>query len=259
MSRTVNRTASPTADRVSRAAGHPVAVVCRGLLRGHWSVGRWAFPVIAVAATLVIVVWAAIGTPTTSIVGFSRQGMMWFPFSLSIAIAVGQVNVHVAMGRTRRTLGRAAVLAALVMSVVYAVGLVVLMQVERGVYAVAGWQHVIVDQLTFVSDTSQVGLLVGEYLVTTATAQLSGLLCGITYYRFGGWVGTLSLPLTVGPVLLVLAGVSADVPFLSGDLAVGTVGGGALRAVVVVVVLAAVVVAFQRILRSTPVRTAALI
>lgn len=244
---------------MSRLVGDSVAVAFRGLFRGQWSIGRWAFPTIAVAAAVAIAVWATVGTPTKSVVGFSRQGMMWFPFSLAIAIAVGQVNVHIAMGRTRRALGRAVVLTALAMSVVYAVGIVALVQVERGVYAVAGWEHAIGDELTFVSDTSQIALLVGEYLVTTATAQLSGLLCGITYYRFGGWVGTLTLPLTVGPVVLVLAGMSADVPFLTGDLAVGTVGGGLVRAAVAVVVMAAVVVAFQRILRSTPVRTAALI
>ncbi len=244
---------------MSRVLRPSVATVCRGLFRGQWSIGRWAFPVIAVAAAVAIVVWASIGDPTKSIVGFSRQGMMWFPFSLSIAVAVGQVNVHVAMGRTRRTLGRAAVLAALALSVVYAGGLVALIQVERGVYAMAGWQHAVGDDLAFVSDTSQVGLLFGEYLVTTATAHLCGLLCGITYYRFGGWVGTLTLPLTVGPLALVLAGMSADVPFLTGDLAVGTVGGGVLRAAVAAVVLAAVVVAFQGILRSTPIRTAPLI
>ncbi len=244
---------------MTRVLSRSVATACRGLLRGQWSVGRWAFPVIAVAAAIAIVVWASIGEPTKSIVGFSRQGMVWFPFSLSIAIAAGQVNVHVAMGRTRRALGRAAVLVALAMSVVYALGLVVLVQVERGVYAVAGWHHVISDGMTFASDTSQVGLLFGEYLVTTAVAQLCGLLCGITYYRYGGWVGTLSLPLTVSPVLLVLAGMGAEASFLSGDLAVGTVGGGAVRAAVAVVVMAAVIVAFQRILRGTPLRTAPLI
>ena len=36
-------------------------------------------------------------------------------------------------------------------------------------------------------------------------AYVSGLLVGMTYQRVGGWWGTLALPLTAGPVLLVFA------------------------------------------------------
>ncbi len=241
---------------MTRLLGRSAAATYRGMLRSQWSVARWAFLTVVVLAGVAVALLAAFGTPEVSVVGFARQGLIWFPFSMAIAVIVGFVNVHVAMGQTRRALGRAAVLTAVTLAVVYAAGLVAVLQAERAVYAVAGWEHVILDDLAFVSDTSQVGLLFGEYLVAAAAGQLCGLLCGLVYYRYGGLRGTLALPLTVGPVVLVQAGLSADVPFLAGDLAVGTVGGGLARAALAVLVLAAVALAFQLILRTTPIRTA---
>lgn len=244
---------------MTRLLGRSAAATARGMLRSQWSVARWALLTLVVVATVAVALLASFGTPSTSVVGFARQGVIWFPFSMAIAVIVGFVNVHVAMGQTRQALGRASVVVAVAMSVMYAVAVVGLIQVERAVYAAAGWQHVIVDDLAFVSDSSQVGLLLGEYLVAAAAGQLCGLLCGIVYYRWGGLRGTLALPLTVGPVVLVQAGMSADVSFLTGDLAVGTAGGGALRGAVAVAVLAVVAVAFQWVLRTTPIRNAPLV
>ena len=105
-----------------------VATAFRGLFRGQLTIALWALLVIVVAAALTIGVLAVARPPDYSIVGFARQGVIWFPFSLAIAVAVGQLNVQVGMGRTRRAFGRAALLAALAMSVVYAVGVVGLIE-----------------------------------------------------------------------------------------------------------------------------------
>lgn len=235
----------------------PVNATYRCIMRTHLRLAAWALGIVLVAATVVIVAIDRFGTVQSSVVGFARQGVIWFPFSLAIMLAVGYVNVHVAMGLTRRALSRASVLAVLSTSAVYAVGVVGLIQLERAVFAAMGWQHVIIDDLAF--DTSQVGLLLGEYVIAAAAGQLCGLLCGIVYYRVGGLWGTLALPLTVGPVILVPSGMGADVAWLTGDLAVGTAGGGLIRAAVCVVLLAGVAAAYHLVLRSTPLRTAPLV
>lgn len=233
-----------------RFLGHSVAQTSRGLLRGQLMVARWALLVVVAAAALTLTVLAVVRPPDYSVVGFARQGVIWFSFSWAIAIAVGQVNVQVGLGRSRRTLGRAALLAAVAMSLVYAVGVVGLIQLERGLYAAVGWEHAIRDDVLLAGDSSQIGPLLAAYLVAAASGQLCGLLVGIVYYRAGAWWGTLTLPLTVGPVILLQVVLSADLPFLDSGLA---------RGATVVAVLALVAVAFQRILRGTPVRTAALI
>lgn len=237
----------------------PAVLAYRSLVRMHWSVARWAILSLAVVAVVAVVLLAVLGTPENSVVGFARQAVIWFPFSMAIALVVGYVNVHVALGQTRRALARGAVLSVVTMSAVYAVAVVGLIQAERAVYAAAGWRHLILDDLGLVSDSSQVALLLAEYLVAAGSGQLCGLLCGLVYYRYGGWWGTVALPLTVGPIILVQAGMSVDVPFLTGGLAVGTSGGGVVRTALAVVVLAAVAVAFGRILRTTPIRTAPIV
>lgn len=243
----------------ARTPIRPVLATYRWLMRTQLVIAAWALLVIAVAATIAIVIVDRVGTVQYSIVGFSRQGIIWLPFSLAIIWAVSYVNVHVAMGLTRRALGRATILAALSTSAVYALGCVGLIQVERAVYSAMGWRHVIMDGLAFMPDTSQVGLLLGEYVVTAAGGLLGGLLCGIVFYRVGGWWGTLAIPVTVGPVVFFQSGMGADVAWLDGSLAVGTVGGGLARTAVGVVVLLVVAVAYRTVLRTTPVPPAPLV
>lgn len=244
---------------MTRLLGRSVATTFRGLIRGQLRIARWALLVVGVASALTLTVLAIVRPPDYSIVGFARQGFIWFPFSLAIAVAVGQVNVQVGMGRTRRTLGRAAVLAALAMSVVYAAGVVGLIQLERALYAAVGWEHRILDDLGLANDGSQIGSLLAAYLVAASSGQLCGLLCGLVYYRSGAWWGTLTLPLTVGAIILLQVVLNADLPFLGGGLELGTTGGALARAGIVVVVLALVALAFDRVLRGTPVRTAPLV
>jgi hypothetical protein len=243
----------------ARTPTGPVLATYRWLMRTQLIIAAWALLLIAVAATVAIVIVDRVGTVQYSIVGFSRQGIIWLPFSLAIIWAVSYVNVHVAMGLTRRALGRATVLAALSTSAVYAVGCVGLIQVERAVYSAMGWRHVIMDGLAFMRDASQVGLLLGDYVVAAAGGLLCGLLCGAVFYRVGGWWGTLAIPLTVGPVVLIQSGMTADVAWLSGDLAAGTDNGGLARAAISAAILLAVAVAYRAVLRTTPIQPAPLV
>lgn len=244
-----------TTERPRTEARGSVAAATRCLLRAHWPAVGWVFAVLVAAAALAVTVVALVSTPEYSIVAFARQVSVWFPFSLTISVLMSVINAYLAMGGTRRDLGRAAILTALGMSVVYAVGVVGVLQLERGVYALAGWEHEIRDEFQFFATSSQVGLLLSLHLVSAAAGQLCGLLAGIVYYRVGGWWGTLALPLTVGPIPLIEVILGADLPFLTGGPAAGTGGGGAVRVALAAVVLALVAAAFARILRTTPLRS----
>ena len=258
MSATTVDGASP-ASALPRRTASAEAATYRWLMGAHLRSARWALGVYVFGSVVGIVgvnhFWQIEG----SVVAFGRQGLIWFPFSMAIVLLAAHLPVHVQMGRTRRVLGRATVNAALTMAACYAVAIVAVMQAERALYAWQGWPHAILDQNVFAADSSQVGLVLGEYLVASSAGLLCGHLVGIVYYRVGGWWGTLALPLTVGPILLLQVAMSTDFAFLDGDLGVGTAGGWLVRAAAALVVLGAVVVAYRLVLRGTPVRTASVL
>lgn len=194
-----------TAVTTSAAVRRPSATVhtARWLLRQHLGVAAWAAGVLAVAVAVAVVLVDRFGTIEISIVQFGRQGFIWFPFSMAIMTATSFVNVHVAAGMTRRSLGRATLAVALVMAAFYTVVMTAALQVERAVYGTRGWAQQITDEVPVFSDTSQVGWILTDLALVFTCAQLCGLLVGIVYYRAGGWWGTLALPLTVGPVLVI--------------------------------------------------------
>lgn len=190
----------PTPRRPPTTPPSPTLHAARWLLRQHLSLAAWAVGVFVVVVVTVVVLVDRYGNVETSIVQFARQGSIWFPFSTTIGVLVAYLNVHVAAGMTRRSLGRASLVAALTMAAFYTVVMTVALQVERAVYGSRDWAQQLTDEAPVFSDTSQVGWILVDLGLVFAAAQLCGLLVAITYYRFGGWWGTLTLPLTVGPV-----------------------------------------------------------
>lgn len=181
----------------------PTVHTVRWLMRQHLTVAAWAVAILVIAATAGTALVDRFWTVELSVVQFARQGFIWFPFSIAIITTTSFINVHVAAGMTRRALGRATLVTGLVMAAFYTVVMTVALQIERAAYEARGWPQQIVDDMPVFDDTSQVGwILVDLGLVFTA-AQLCGLLVGIVYYRAGGWWGTIALPLTVGPILVM--------------------------------------------------------
>ena len=183
----------------------PTLHTVRHLARRQAEVAVWFFGILILAATLAVVVWDRIGTVDQSIVQFARQGaMIWFPFSLAVITATTYLGVHVASGMTRRAFASASLIVAVGTAAGYAAVLTALLQTERLVFAVLGMEHGVAVGSALFTDSSQVGLIALDFLGVILAGQLSGLLCGVVYYRAGGWWGTVALPLTVGPVFLVL-------------------------------------------------------
>ena len=237
----------------------PVAGTVRWLLRTHLQVAALVGAVAGVVEVVILVLVDRFGVVNASAVQFAQQGLIWFPFTLSVILATAYVNVHVAMGLTRRALGRATVLTVLIMSLVYATVLIAAFGVEGVVYHALGWPHAVTQGLPALAGTTGTAaapMLFVEFLLLAAAGQLCGQLCGIVYYRAGGRWGTLALPLTVGPVVALNLLLSTEV---TGS---GTGGVAAFmqdvsvteRIVVAVAVLVLVGVAYLRLVRGTVVR-----
>lgn len=234
----------------------PVARTVRHLLTMLLYLAAWFWGIAVVVLTLAIVLVDRFGEITTSVVQFTRQGGIWFPFSLAIILATTYLPTHVAAGMTRRAFATAALVAGAVTAAVYAAVLTLLIQVERAVFDRAGWTHTLSDvglSATSSGTAVDVGRLFLDYGLMFTSGVVSGLLVGIVYYRAGGWWGTLALPLTIGPLFVVTALLASDAgPF---DLAwvverLGATGDDApARVALCVLILAAQAVAFHRLTR----------
>ncbi len=195
MSTSITAPARPTSPTV-HATVH--------LIRRYAMVAKWFGGIVLVVALLAILVTSRLTTPDVSLLQFLRQAFAWFPFSMAVGTASAYFAVHVATGMTRRSFTTAMLGSAAVMSVLYAGAMTLGLLAERTFYRAVGWEHGFqVDGLTY-SSTTQLHLIAGDLLTVTLGAHLSGLLVGMAYYRLGALWGTLSLPLTVGPLLVLL-------------------------------------------------------
>jgi hypothetical protein len=250
-------TTTPTRAAAPRQSATVRAL--RQMLRAHLRVAFWFWGVMVAGIVIALAVGVAMGDADLSRVQFARQAGIWFPFSLMIMLGTVYLPVHVAAGMTRRAFSRAALASALVLAASFAVVMSVLMQLERFFFSAQGWTHRLSDT-GFAATSSEPLRLLVDYLLTFSAGTVCGLLVGATYYRFGGWWGTLALPLTVGPifvVIIVLAGWTdlADRADLAGWGGLLDPGGDpaalVLRAGLCALVVACVGSAFVRVVRRT--------
>ncbi|WP_456845138.1 hypothetical protein [Cellulomonas sp. P5_C6] len=232
-----------------------VTATARWLLRVHLYLAAWFWSIAVVVLALVIAVIDRLGTPGTSVVAFSQQGALWFPFAVFIGLTAAYLPVHVATGLTRRSLSLGALIAAVATGLVYGLVFGGLLLVERAVFGAMGWEWRILDGFS-PDSTSALDSFVANTLIFVV-AYVSGLLVGMSYQRLGGWWGTLALPLTAGPVLLVSAlfaqnaGPVSTAAWFDGSrpLLVATVAA--------VLIVAAMALAFDRLTRGVAVPTRA--
>lgn len=200
MSRTLARSTPLWPARPARRQG-PVIRTASSLL-------GWFAPIIGIYLAIVVAVVVAVpfvvdavGDVRYSILWFSRQSGVWFPFSVLIGVAASYPPVHVANGMTRRAYVRGGLLAVTVLAVGFA-GLMTLgLLAERTWYRAMGWRWELVEG--WFAPAEGLPTVLVAYLATFLVSYLSGMLVGTVYAAKGGWWGTLTLPLTVGPILLV--------------------------------------------------------
>lgn len=213
----------------------PVTRTALSLLGWFGQVALWYWAIVLVVVIGLPFVIDAYGEPGTSVIWFARQSGVWFPFSVLIGVATTYPQVHVASGMTRRSYVRGALLAVGVTAAGFALLMAGGLLAERAWYGAMGWDWSLQDQGWFSPDVTFGSLLVA-YLATFTVAYVGGLLVGTVYAVAGGWWGTLTLPLTAGPSLLmtILIGNTHNwVPF--SDLFGAPPGGGTPLALVVTV------------------------
>ncbi|QCB92483.1 hypothetical protein [Cellulomonas shaoxiangyii] len=246
-------TPAPPHTRPSRAvpAGTrtaPVRHALRAQLRPVASLSAWFWAVVVVGAVVGTLVLAVLdGRVDVSVVAVARHGGVWLLFALSIGLVTLHLPVHVAAGMTRRTFARSSVLTATVAGIGYGAVLTVLVLVERAVHTLLGWDTRLADAL-LPGPHGTVGALLAELVPVHLVASVTGLLVGSVYQRVGAWWGTLALPLTCLPLLLVvtlederLGPVALAEPLAAGHAAAAHVLGGVALAVATAGVHAAVV------------------
>ncbi|TQL02823.1 hypothetical protein [Cellulomonas sp. SLBN-39] len=230
----------------------PVGHALARQLRTAAVLALWFWAIVLVAVVIVSVsILRSSGSVDVSVVAYARQAATWFPFSQAVLLA-SLVRVHVAAGLTRRTFLRSTVVAAVATGLVHTVVMVAALTVERQVHAALGWGFEITERGLPGTGATVLPLLV-EYGPGFVVANLAGLLVGTVYQRGGSWWGTLTLPLTVGPVLLTLGIWSG----WFGPLPVGLWAQTSTTTHLVGAAVAAVLVttAYALVARTAPVRT----
>lgn len=205
--------------------------------------------VLGVGASLVYLYYA---TPEVSIVQFGRQAGLWFAFSLMIMCGVMTPTI-IMNGITRAGVAVGSLLTALGLAALFSAGLVGLLLLERPLFEALGWRAGLADGGSVLATTQWPAQLLGLFLLYCA-GNVSGLLVHAAYYRLGGLGGTVALPLSLSPVLLVaVLGTRPDAVWgsaqdaLPGDLVLDL---GVWHPLLAVAVIAVAALAHLRLTRT---------
>ncbi|TDE88274.1 hypothetical protein EXU48_23590 [Occultella glacieicola] len=159
----------------------------------------WFWAICLIAATVVTIVLAwRLGEPPFSIMSTVRYGGIWYPFSVGLILVTATINVHVAAGQTRRSFVIGSLLSGALAGLLSGVIMTVLLPLEAEVYLAQGWPH-LTTSAAAIPEPWGTSLLL--HCAIFVTGSVSGVLVGLTYYRWSAWA-TLALPLTVlAPVI----------------------------------------------------------
>ena len=202
-----------------------------------WLVGT-TLRIVAVVAPLLLLL--AVGVAPAVLAGFdvAPPGSLWSfaveqapgVFTLVIAaMTMAHLATHLAFGMTRRSFAAAVVLTVLAVSTVFALLVPLGYLLEGAHFRAYGWAHVAPDGLALALLTTA---------LRSAVWGLAGALSAAVWYRFGGLVGVVALPLTaVYPIVSAAMWIERAAPFgpAEAGLLVGLIAilGVAYAAVVV--------------------------
>lgn len=244
-----------TTQSVTRAPSHsPQWQRTAGtLLRINLMRAAWFFALALVGITAILLTISRFAEPQMSAVQFAYHAMLWYQFAMMVTVFVGYATVHVAHGMTRRSFIRGSLLAAGGIALGYALVITLMLLVERWLYARLGWYHGLSNIDAEVLDRGLWPYAWGAVLVFVV-GNLSALLVAAAYYRFGGWWGTVLLPLTLAPLLLVsVFAMDHEIQWTPWDLTADVLG--AARPVLAMVVIAGGVLAYHLLVRRMPIST----
>lgn len=176
------------------------AVFSKTVTQCAW-LALWLWPIVIVISLGVPLVVDRFGGHTGSIYAGVSQGPRWFLFAMGIVVVAEGLGPHVALGLPRRSFARQLAAGLLVVAAIYGVLSFAVTLLERWFFERLDWPLLTVYGQHPVP-TEPWSLVLVDHAVLLAVFAVSGLAVGAVYYRCGGWIGTLALPLTVGPVLL---------------------------------------------------------
>jgi hypothetical protein len=239
-----------TAPR-TRALPAPWLRTTGWLVRMQLTAALWTLGIIAAVGLVAFVVTQVRGIgPTLSILQFLRYPGVWFSFALALLMVVTHIGLHVASGLTRRAFVVATVVVGLITAGTWAVAASLALELEGVIYGTQGWPQVAGESGAEFDPAAGFAVTVVPFALSFAAGQLGGLLVGMSYYRLGGWWGSVALPLTVAPIFLVNMGGLDDGQWSWIDLDLATAPAVALG----VLVLAVSAAAYYLLVRNVPVR-----
>jgi len=182
-------------------AARPRRVVFWHIIATTLYLGAWIWAIVLVVTLGVPFAVDFFGGHTGSIYSGASQAPRWFLFVLAIIVVAEGLGPNIALGVTRRAFVSQHVAGFAVVAAVFGVVSLAMTFVERWFYERLGWpletfygQHPVA--------TDPWPLVYVDHALLLAVYAVAGLAVGAVYYRWRGWIGTLALPLTVGPVLL---------------------------------------------------------
>lgn len=210
------------ASRTSSASNTPIARRRPQWVRAAQFTGQmqvylacFAFVIYPLGVAIVLAIVANnVDQITQSGISGGQHAAIWFPFSVSIMMVASYLTPHVASGMTRRSFIIGNVVVALGTALVYALYLTAALGVERWIYHRLGWLHNVstADGVAVFSNGVLPTFLTSLMLIASGT--VAGLLVSACYYRFGGLLGTLLLPIGLAPIFAVgVLGLDRDVQF----------------------------------------------
>lgn len=220
-----------------------------GSLLRRYRVFLWPIGIVATtAAGLGLLVDLLTGRATGSVWEHAGGPVRWV-FIFGLVITPMMLPPYLAHGVTRRTFTWAAALASGLLVLLTSAFLALGFLVERAVYAALDAPQTLDGRHLF-TDPVQVHLVLAEYALLASGYLVAGWLVGSAYYRFGGWRGSLALPLTAAPALVVEVLLGAGWFGPRDAVAAGT----AVAILLAVAVVGLALVALRLLTRTVPVR-----
>jgi hypothetical protein len=177
-------------------------VLIRRLGLEVWKTTRWFWLAATVVTVLVGAVIAHFTPITSSIWENAGQWPRWWLFAMAVALIAVQLPVAVTHGVTRRAALRAVGVVSVLVSLFWAGYMVLGHVVERIIYDALGWPDAMQTEHLF-TDGYDVLPMLAEYWLIFLGYLVAGLLVGGVYYRFGPVRGTLLLPATLLPAVVI--------------------------------------------------------
>jgi hypothetical protein len=185
-----------------------------------WLVGR-TLRILAVVAPLLLLLATGLAPAVMASFAVEAPGSLWSftleqapgVFTLVIAaMTMAHLATHLAFGMTRRSFAAAVVLTVFAVAAAFALLVPVGYVLEGAHFRAYGWEHL--------PPTDLASAVLASFLRSSVWG-LAGALSAVVWYRFGGFVGVVALPLTaVVPIVSTAARLDRAGPLGVADVAV---------------------------------------